>query len=72
MPKAFFVEIACESCNAWFPPPDFMGDDPSFDSAWLVGITVDCPSCGRLIDCSDDSMRIQANPDGFPRIETYH
>jgi hypothetical protein len=72
MPKAYFVEIACESCSAWFPPPDFIGDDPSFECSWLIGISVDCPSCGRLTDCSDDTIRIQAKHDEFLGIETYH
>lgn len=72
MPKAYFVEIACESCSAWFPPPDFIGDDPLFEPSWIIGITVDCPFCGWLTDCSDDNIRIQAKHDGFLGIETYH
>ncbi len=59
MATALFVEIACERCGAWFPPPDFIGKDPSFDPAWLIGITVDCPVCRLLIDCSGDNIRMQ-------------
>jgi hypothetical protein len=72
MPQAYFVEIACESCSAWFPPPDFIGDDPSFIPAWLIGIHADCPFCGWITECSEDDLRIQAKHDGFPGIETYH
>ena len=72
MPKAFFVEIECESCGALFPPPDFIGNDPFFDPAWLLGITVDCPLCGLLIDCSADNIRMQGKHGALLGTETYH
>ena len=65
-----FAEIRCDRCSAWFPPPAFLADDPSFDPEWLIGLTFDCPYCGWLTDCDDDNTRARAQSDSFVRTES--
>ena len=69
MPRAYNFEIRCESCDVWSPSPVFIGDDPSLDAPWVSANSVECPSCGRVTECTLENIRIRPKRDGFPGIE---
>jgi hypothetical protein len=55
------IQIKClkEPCGIWFPSPFFSGDSNSFDTSTLVGNTAKCPSCGAMIPCNTENMRVR-------------
>ena len=69
MAQEIFVEIRCDSCSFWYPPPTFLTEDKSFDREWLVGLTFDCPCCGWLTDCNDDNIISGAKRNRYVEIE---
>ncbi|MDT3497169.1 hypothetical protein NLU03_22965 [Bacillus toyonensis] len=64
------VEIQCTKCKTWFPSPIFFGDMNSFDTSILVGNTVSCPSCGNMVKCNKENMRVRSKDGGFTGNET--
>ncbi|MBF7150029.1 hypothetical protein [Bacillus toyonensis] len=53
------IEIQCTYCKFWFPSPIFFDNMNSFDTSILIGNTVSCPSCGKMVSCNKENMRIR-------------
>lgn len=64
------IQIKCTSCKTWFNSPIFLGDMNTFDVSTLKGNRVDCPSCGKMVDCNKSNMRVVSDDGGFRGLDT--
>ncbi len=48
--------VVCQNCKKIFKSPIAFGDRKSFESATLLGNTVSCPNCGRMVPCNKENM----------------
>ena len=70
MDKVKTLEIQCTDCGTWFNSPIFFGDMDSFSSSTVIGNTVQCPKCNKLVSCNKENMRILSDNGGFSGIDT--
>ena len=59
------IEIRCQSCEAWFPSPIFLGGSGTFDTSTLEGNIARCPACGVMTVCNKENMRVRFADGGF-------
>ncbi|ANN35821.1 hypothetical protein A9498_31170 (plasmid) [Bacillus thuringiensis serovar coreanensis] len=64
------IEIQCTHCKVWFSSPIFFGNMNSFDTSILIGNTVSCPSCGKMVNCNKENMRIRSTNAGYKGNQT--
>jgi hypothetical protein len=50
------LQIHCGNCGGWFNSPFFFSDLTSFDTAMLIGNSLQCPQCGEMTDCTEENM----------------
>lgn len=52
------VEMQCIACKSWFPSPIQMGSMEALLSTFTAGNITNCPSCGRMVPCNKENMRV--------------
>ncbi len=63
--NSLMIRCSNRSCGNWFPSPIFFGDMESFDTATMIGNTVQCPYCSQMVGCNKENMRVISNDGGF-------
>ena len=65
--KEILIKCLNVKCNAWFNSPIMFGDSESFDTSYLEGNTVQCPSCDTMTPCNKENMKVRysENKRGF-------
>ena len=70
MDKVKTLEIRCTDCGTWFASPIFFGEMESFDTSTMIGNTVQCPNCNKMVSCNKENMRVRSENGGFSGIDT--
>ena len=48
--------VVCTNCKEIFKSPIAFGNRKAFETATLVGNTVNCPKCGKIVACNKENM----------------